>query len=80
MLCSLANALGGKYKKNSSKMAFKMVSALDASRDDFHYPQGKWWCGILGQVERGGASCAKRCQPSPLIVLSIKNLVKYFDL
>ena len=26
MLCSLANALGGKFKKNASKMAFKMVS------------------------------------------------------
>ena len=28
MLCSLANALGGKFKKNASKMAFKMVSTL----------------------------------------------------
>ena len=30
---SLANALGGKYKKNSSKMAFKMVSTCCYCRE-----------------------------------------------
>ena len=59
-------------------MAFKMVSALDASRTVFTSPQDKRWCGILDRVERGGLVAPTVVSQALLSCVQLRTLSNIF--